>query len=255
MDIELVALLLAVALAAGWVDAVVGGGGLVQLPILLLALPTAPPAAILATDKLSSISGTTAAAVGFARTTKVDWRLAAPMGGLAMLLSGAGACAASSIPAGMYRPFVLAVLVLVALVVMLRPDLGRERAATTARHRVAWAVLLAGAALPFYNGLVGPGTGAMILITLTGLLGLDFVGASAQAKVVNLGANLGALVVFAAQGRVFWMLGLGMAACNVVGARLGTRTALRRGTGFIRATLLCVVAALIVKLSVDLLAH
>ncbi|GAA4070623.1 sulfite exporter TauE/SafE family protein [Nonomuraea soli] len=254
MQPELVLLLLAVALAAGWVDAVVGGGGLVQLPALLLAFPVAPPATLLATDKLSSISGTTASAIGFARGARIDLRLAVPAAVCAMALSGLGAATAGLIPAQVFRPFVLGALVVVAAVVVLRPRLGTgtpER--RPARGRSVAALTVAGVVLPFYNGLVGPGTGAMILLALTGLLGLDFIDGSATAKVVNLGANLGALLVFALHGQAMWMLGLCMAACNVMGARLGTRTALRKGAGFIRATLLCVVAALIVKLGLDYL--
>ncbi|GAA2675985.1 sulfite exporter TauE/SafE family protein [Nonomuraea recticatena] len=252
MEVELILLLLAVALAAGWVDAVVGGGGLVQLPVLLLALPAAPPPAVLATDKLSSIAGTTVSAVGFARRVRVQARVAVPATVLAVALSGAGAVTAGRVPAEVFRPFVLVTLALVAVLVVARPTLGTRVQPRPARRRtLVPAVVLVGVVLPFYNGLVGPGTGAMILIALTTLLGLDFVMGSATAKVVNVGANLGALVVFAAQGQVFWLLGLGMAACNVLGARVGTRTALRRGAAFIRATLLCVVAALIVKLSLD----
>ncbi|MEV0583483.1 TSUP family transporter [Nonomuraea sp. NPDC050310] len=254
MKTELIVLLLLVALAAGWVDAVVGGGGLVQLPTLLLAFPVAPPATILATDKLSSISGTTASAITFARGTRPDLRVAAPAALLAVVVSGAGAATAGLIPAAAFRPFVLGALVVVAAVVILRPGLGTSpRQVRPARHRAVAAVAVTGVVLPFYNGLVGPGTGAMILLALTGLLGLDFVTGSATAKLVNLGANVGALAVFAVHGQAFWLLGLAMAACNVLGARVGTRTALRRGAGFIRIVLLCVVAALIAKLGGDYL--
>lgn len=255
MSVELIGLLLVVALLAGWVDAVVGGGGLVQLPVLLLALPGAPPAAVLATDKLSSISGTTASAVGFARNATMEAKVAVPAGVLALGASGAGAATAAAVPAAVFRPFVLVALLCVAGVVVLRPRLGTQQAPSPLdQGRVFGVVALVGVALPYYNGLVGPGTGAMILLALSGLMGMDFVTGSATAKVVNVGANLGALLVFAAQGHVYWLLGLGMGACNVLGAQLGTRTALRRGSGFIRATLLCVVAALLLKLGFDQLA-
>lgn len=252
MSVELIVLLLVVALAAGWVDAVVGGGGLVQLPVLLLALPGASPAAILATDKLSSISGTTASAVGFARNTKLNKKIAVPGGILALASSGAGAATAGAVPAAVFRPFVLLALLLVAVLVVLRPGLGTlQSTGPPDESRLLGVVALVGLALPYYNGLVGPGTGAMILLVLSGLMGMDFVEGSATAKVVNVGANLGALGVFAAQGHVFWLLGLSMGVCNVLGAHVGTRTALRRGAGFIRATLLCVVVALLVKLGFD----
>ncbi|RJL36155.1 sulfite exporter TauE/SafE family protein [Bailinhaonella thermotolerans] len=255
MPTELIVMLLVVALVAGWVDAVVGGGGLVQLPALLLAMPSAPPTAVLATDKLSSIAGTTASAAAFARRLRVDARLAVPAGLLAIALSAAGAVAASRVPASAFRPLVMATLLAVALLVVLRPRLGlRKRPLPRSAAATVSAVVLAGVVLPFYNGLAGPGTGALILMVLTGLRGLDFLTSSATAKIINVGANLGALITYALHGEVFWLLGLGMAVCNTLGARLGTRTALRRGAGFIRATLLCVIAALTVKLSVDYLA-
>ncbi|NED55945.1 TSUP family transporter, partial [Micromonospora aurantiaca] len=108
------------------------------------------------------------------------------------------------------------------------------------RRRVAAAVLVPGVAIAFYDGLVGPGTGTFLVVAFTALLGLDFVDASATSKIINACTNLGALVVFAAQGHVLWAVGLGMAAANAVGAQLGARMAIRRGAGFVRIVLLCV---------------
>ncbi|MFD0905642.1 TSUP family transporter [Actinomadura sediminis] len=250
MDAEQVVLLLTAALAAGWVDAVVGGGGLIQLPALLVAMPGQPVAAALATNKLGSIAGTTSAAVAYLRKAKPDTGVAVPAAGLAVACAAGGALCAAAISSDVLKPVIMIVLLAVAAIVVLKPDLGRTpRLVLRTRRRVAAAVLIPGVLIAFYDGLVGPGTGTFLVIAFTGLLGMDFVNASATSKIINAGTNLGALAVFAVQGHVLWAVGLAMAACNAVGAQLGARTAINRGAGFVRAVLLCVVAALVAKLA------
>ncbi|MCW3844098.1 TSUP family transporter, partial [Micromonospora yasonensis] len=154
--------------------------------------------------------------------------------------------------AGAYRPVVLVVLLSVAMFVLTRPRLGVV--AMPERRTPARAVAVVGVAglgIALYDGLIGPGTGTFLVLAFTALVGADFVHASAMAKVVNAGTNLGALVVFAATGHVWWLLGAAMAVCNVAGAALGARMALRRGSGFVRVVLLVVVVALVAKLGYD----
>jgi hypothetical protein len=252
VDPTAVTALLIAATAAGWVDAVVGGGGLLLLPALFIAAPTMPIATALGTNKLAAIAGTSTAAITYARRTTVDWRVAGPAAACAVLASGAGAALAGTIPATAYRPVVLAVLVAVALFVTLRPAVGLiPEPAKRTRTRIAVTLAGAGGVIAAYDGLVGPGTGTFLVLTFTAVLGADFVHGSAMAKLVNTGTNLGALVVFAATGHVHWWLGAAMAACNITGAVLGARMALRRGSGFVRVVLLVVVLALIAKLGVD----
>jgi hypothetical protein len=204
----------------------------------------------MATNKLSSVFGTTSAAVAYARSTKVDRQVAIPGAAMAMVSAGLGAWAAASISAEVLRPAVMVVLVAVAVFVTLRPSMG----AVPVPHlrtpsRVVAAVAAAGVGIAFYDGIMGPGTGTFLIIAFTTILGLDFVSASASAKIINVGTNLGALVVFGVQGHLNWGLGLGMAVCNVAGAQLGARMALKRGTGFVRIVLLCVVVALVARLA------
>ncbi|WP_176738855.1 sulfite exporter TauE/SafE family protein [Micromonospora matsumotoense] len=252
MDAASLITLLAAAALAGWVDAVVGGGGLLLLPALLVAAPGVPVATALGTNKLAAIAGTSTAAVTFARRTQVDWAVAGPAAVLAVGCAGVGAALAGSVPAGAYRPVVLVVLLAVALFVVLRPRLGTVAVpARRTRVRVVAAVGVAGVGIALYDGLIGPGTGTFLVVAFTALVGADFLHGSAMAKVVNAGTNLGALVVFAATGHVWWWLGLAMAVCNVVGAAVGARMALRRGAGFVRVVLLVVVVALVAKLGYD----
>jgi len=249
-----VALLVAAAFAAGWVDAVVGGGGLIQLPALLLALPAATaPAAILATNKLASICGTTTSSITYYRRVHPDLRTSLPMAGWALAGAAAGAAGAGLMPPSVFRPLVLVLLVLVALWTLLRPDLGSvTRLRFSGRHHHAVAAGI-GVCLGFYDGIFGPGTGSFLVIALVGVLGYAFLDASAHAKIVNLATNLGALVVFVAQGAPLWGLGLLMGSANVSGAYLGARTAVARGSRFVRLVFLAVVLALVVRLAWELL--
>ncbi|WDZ83155.1 sulfite exporter TauE/SafE family protein [Micromonospora cathayae] len=252
MDAVSLTTLLTAAALAGWVDAVVGGGGLLLLPALLVAAPGMPVATALGTNKLAAIAGTSTAAVTYARRTKVDWVVAGPAAGLAVVTAGVGAALAGAVPAGAYRPVVLGVLVAVAVFVVARPRLGVVAVPhRRTRVRVGVAVGVAGVGIALYDGLVGPGTGTFLVMAFTVLVGADFVAGSAMAKVVNAGTNLGALVVFGATGHVWWMLGAAMAVCNIVGSVVGARMALRRGAGFVRVVLLVVVCALVAKLGYD----
>lgn len=252
MDAGSLSALLAAATAAGWVDAVVGGGGLLLLPTLLIAAPGVPLATALGTNKLAAIAGTSTAALTYARRTKIDWRIAGFAAGCATLVSGLGAALAGRVSAGAYRPIVLGVLVAVALFVALRPHLGviaEPHKRTPAR--AALAVAVAGGLIALYDGMIGPGTGTFLVLTFTTLVGADFVDGSAMAKIVNAGTNFGALIVFVAAGHVWWLLGAALAVCNIAGATLGARMALRRGSGFVRVILLAVVLALVAKLGYD----
>lgn len=250
-ETDTVLLLLLAAAAAGWFDAVSGGGGLIQLPALLVLLPGAAPVQVLATNKLAGICGTAVAAATYTRRVRPDLRTALPMAGVALLGAVGGALLASLLPASVFRPLVLVLLVGVLLYTVLRPSLGSVQALrhTGRSHHVRAGA--AGAGIGFYDGLVGPGTGSFLVFALVGLLGYSFLQASAKARIVNLATNLGALVVFIPQGAPLWGLGLAMGACNIAGAWVGARTAIARGSGFVRLVFLVVVGALILRLGWD----
>ena len=251
-DLTEVLLLCAAAAFAGWVDAISGGGGLVQLPALLLAMPQASPAAVLATNKLSSVFGTGAAAATYYRRVRPDLRTALPMAGFALAGAALGASLASLLSREVFTPIVLVLLVLVAVFTVLRPDLGQEQVLRWAGRRHHTAAGVGGAVIGFYDGIFGPGTGAFLAVLLVALLGYSMLQASAKARIVNLATNLGALLVFIPQGAPMWRLGLLMGACNVAGGWLGAHTAITRGNRFVRAVLLVVVSALVIRLSLDL---
>jgi uncharacterized membrane protein YfcA len=248
------ALLLAAALVAGWVDAVVGGGGLVQLPALLLGLGTGTPAVYsLGTNKIAGILGTITSAITYYRRVRPDLRTALPMAGFALVGALLGAGLASVIPSSAFKPVVLVALVAVLLYTVRRPRLGEVTSLRHSgrRHHVTAGVV--GALIGVYDGAVGPGTGSFLVFALVGLLGYGFVQASAKAKIANVATNLGALLVFVPQGVVLWRLGLLMGAANVVGGYVGARTAVARGSSFVRVVFVVVSAALVVRLGVDVI--
>jgi uncharacterized membrane protein YfcA len=255
LDLGTIVLLCIAAGAAGWVDAVTGGGGLIQLPSLLIAMPNGPPADALGTNKLSSIIGTSAAAATYLRNTRIDLRTALPMAVAAFIGAGLGALLASHIPAASFRPIILVMLVGVWLWTWLKPAMGTvEQLRWEGQRRHYGVAVIAGLGIGFYDGLIGPGTGSFLLIVLVAGLGLSFLKASATAKIVNVGTNIAALIIFGFTGSVLWLLGLLMGACNLVGAVIGARTAIAKGSEFVRRVFLVVVALLILRLAWDVLA-
>ncbi len=252
LDASLIPLLVAAALFAGWIDAVVGGGGLVQLPALMVAFPHAPAAVLLGTNKLASICGTSISAATYAGKIKLEHRMLWPTVALALAGAGAGAAAATAISSQALKPIVIAILLAVLVLVMARPKLGLEpQPKLRTPHRSAAVMLVCGVAIACYDGLIGPGTGIFLSVAFTTILGFDYVTAAAHTKVVNVATNLGGLVVFTVQGHVWWVLGLSMGAATMIGSWIGARTAIAKGSGFVRVILLVVVLALLARLGWD----
>jgi uncharacterized membrane protein YfcA len=247
------ALLAMAGLLAGWIDAVVGGGGLVQLPALVVGLPGASPVQILATNKLGSVMGTSVSSVTYYRRVGPDPKTFGPLMLLAFAGSLGGAFVASLIPKAAFDPIVLAVLVLVGGYVLFKPSVGEITMLRFAGHRHTLAAMAAGVVIGFYDGALGPGTGSFLVFTLVGLLGYNFLEASAKARMANWATNVAALLVFIPHGAVLWKIGLVMGAFNLVGGYVGARTAVARGGGFVRVLFVVVVGAFIVKIAVDVL--
>jgi uncharacterized membrane protein YfcA len=251
--LTVLALLALAGLAAGFVDAVVGGGGLIQLPALLLGLPGAAPVEILATNKLASICGTTVSSATYYRRIKPDPRTFLPLMLLAFIGSLMGAVVASHIPQSAFEPIVLVALIVVGAYVLLKPTLGESTVLRFSGHRHTAAAMFTGLAIGFYDGALGPGTGSFFVFTLVGLLGYSFIQASAKARLANWATNLAALCVFVPQGAVLWQVGLVMGAANLAGGYIGARTAVSRGTRFVRIFFIVVVSGFIIRIGGDLL--
>ena len=243
------------AFCAGWVDAVVGGGGLIQLPALLLGFPQATPVQILATNKLGSICGTSVSAVTYYRRVRPDLRTAVPLALLAFAGSLIGALLASNIPKAAFSPIILVVLIGVGSYTLVKPGLGHETALRFSGHRHLLAATGVGFLIGMYDGALGPGTGTFLVFALVGLLGYGFLQASAKAKIANFATNLAALAIFIPTGAVMWKVGLLMGLGNLAGGYIGARTAVARGAGFVRVVFVIVVGGFIVKIGLDVIAQ
>ncbi len=253
LPLHTVALLGLAGFLAGWVDAVVGGGGLVQLPALLLGLPGALPAQVLATNKFASVWGTGTAAVTYYRRVRPDLRTALPMAAVAYLGAILGALLGLHIPKSAFNPVILVMLVVVGAYTLLKPSVGDLTLLrfTGARHTTA--AVGTGFVIGIYDGALGPGTGSFLVFVLVGLIGYAFLEASATAKITNLATNLGALTVFAPGGHVVLGVGAVMAGMNLLGGYVGARTAVSRGSRFIRAVFVVVVGAFVIRIGGQLL--
>ncbi len=252
MDIEFVVLALALgAFFAGFVDAVVGGGGLIQIPALFAAYPGLAPATLFATNKLASVVGTSSAALQYSRRVRIPWRVAGPGAVAALVGSWYGAKAVTLMPPEALRPLILLLLVLVAIYTFVKKDLGTV--STESVHGLRSTVIagVIGGVIGFYDGFFGPGTGSFLIFLFIRTLGMDFLRASVCAKILNVATNLAAIGFFVGNVEILWKVAGIMAACNLSGAVVGSRMALRHGAVFVRKMFLGVVAVLIAKLAYD----
>ena len=287
MSPAVITVLLMGSLAAGWVDAVVGGGGLILVPLVMILNPSFSNAQALGTNKVAAVFGTGSSAVTLLRqipSAKAAFKFVP----LALVGSGLGALIASSVDKQIMRPVIIVLLIAVGTFVLLRPSFGQTNSPTHAgtdapdnqyddhrkafptspnerdtptpppalkRGTDAWRRIAGVAAfiggIGVYDGAFGPGTGLFLIMGLTSLLNQDFLTSAAWAKILNVCTNFGALVVFTIQGEVLWMLGLALAVTNVIGAQIGARMVLGRGAGFVRAVILVVVVAMASKLALD----
>ena len=251
MSIE-IAIFLAIASGfAGFVDAMAGGGGLIQLPALLVGLPNKDLPLILGTNKVPSIFGTAAAARNSFKNIKPDIPLTVTMMVPAFAGSMAGAGLAATIPKEFFKPFLVFLLLAVAIYTWRKPELGMsENLKYTNRKRLV-IVAVIGLLIGFYDGIFGPGTGTFLVFFLVSAIGFAFLKASATAKLVNIATNAGAILSFQLTGHIWWQLGLLLAFANVTGAIIGSRLAIRGGSPLVRKVFLAVTFLLIARVAWD----
>lgn len=237
---------------AGFIDSIVGGGGLIQLPALLVALPQSPVPVLLGTNKLASMAGTTVAMIRFQRAVKFELRQYLPAIAAAFIGSAIGAYLATQFSSHQIKPVIFVLLIAVCVFFLVRPEFGSsEMREIPLRTRVRRATCLA-ACIGMYDGFFGPGTGTWLIVGGVTILGLNFIRASAFAKIINLATNLAAFTTFAAANAVDWKVGMPLACCSIAGSAIGARFAISKGDTFVRKVFFCVVGALIVKLGMDI---
>jgi len=240
------------AFAAGFVDAVVGGGGLIQIPAMLILLPGVPVATAIGTTKIPSFCGTSLAAHQYSRKVQLVPKRILLMMAIASPLAFLGSHALTLVSNAFMKPMLLVILIGVALYTYSKKNFGShtEQEHTELAH-VIYAVAIS-AVIGFYDGFVGPGSGSFLILAFITFLGYDFLRASAYAKFVNLSTNIGSIVLFALAGRILYAYALPMAAANAVGGVLGARFAILRGNRFIRLFFLAIVSLMIVRFAYDI---
>jgi uncharacterized membrane protein YfcA len=251
MSIEIIIFLAIASGFAGFVDAMAGGGGLIQLPALILGLPNKELPLILGTNKVPSAFGTTAAARNYFKNIKPDIPLTLTMMFPAFVGSIGGAYFAASVPMEFFKPFIVFLLIAVVIYTWLKPDIGlAEKLKYTNRKRL-FLVALIGLFIGFYDGIFGPGTGTFLVFFLVSGIGYAFLKASGTAKLVNLSTNIGAILSFQLTGHIWWQLGLLLAVANVTGAIIGSKLAIKGGSPLVRKVFLVVTTLLIARVAWD----
>jgi uncharacterized protein len=241
------------AFIAGFVDAVVGGGGLIQLPAMLILFPHVGIATLFGTNKMASIAGTSVAGIQYARLIAIPWASVLPGAIAAGIFAFLGARAVQLLQPSLLRPLILVLLIGVGIYTYCKKDFGTAQQSKIAVKYHIVATVLAGGAIGFYDGFFGPGTGSFLIFIFIGVLGFDFLKASASAKILNWATNFTALLAFASAHQILYSLALPMAICNIAGSLLGARLAILKGNGFIRVLFLSIVGILIAKLVYDTL--
>ena len=238
-------------LLAGFVDAIVGGGGLILLPALFATFPGAPPATLLGTNKAGSVWGTAMATWQYSRRVQIRWHAMLPAAACGFVGAFAGAWSVTVLSPDFLRKLLPLVLVAVLGYTLAKKELGRHHAPRLSGRGEWVAASLIGVTIGFYDGFFGPGTGSFFVFLFVRLLGYDFLNASASAKLLNVSTNIAALILFSAKGHIWWHFALPLAVANVVGSVLGTHMALKHGTGFVRGIFIFVVSVLILKTGYD----
>ena len=244
--------LVVLSFVAGFIDAVVGGGGLIQIPALLINLPNQPLATVFGTNKIASLSGTSVAAYQYSRRVRFDFRLLLVIAAFSFVASYVGAKTVSLIHVDTLKPIVLIILILMAVYTFIKKDLGSVPSRTLSVRRQLVFGSLIGLVVGFYDGFFGPGTGSFFVLGFVVILGFEFLTASAYAKIINCITNVSALIVFVRQGNFLPSIALLMAVFNVMGSVTGSRMALKKGNGFIRVMFLVIVSLMILRYAYDI---
>lgn len=244
-------LLCIAAFFAGFTDAIVGGGGLIQTPAGLILLPQYPVATVIGTLKIPACSGTAFAAALYARKVNLNYKQVLSMTLVAFVAAFCGSKLLTLVSNSFMKPFLLFVLIGVAVYTYSNKHFGVHQHKNHPA-RLEWIyVILISLVLGFYDGFIGPGAGSFLILAFISLLGIDFLKASANAKFVNLATNLGSITFFAISGKIIYSIAVPMAVCNGIGGIIGARFALLKGNTFIRIFFLIVVTGTIIRFAYD----
>jgi uncharacterized membrane protein YfcA len=251
MESYIVILLCVAAFAAGFIDAIVGGGGLIQTPAGLILLPNLPVSTVIGTLKIPAFSGTSFAAYQYLKKVTMNWKLLFIMMFLALPSAFLGSTLLTYMSNDFMKPLLLFILSLLAIYTYAKKNFGQHLERNISdRTQILNAVGIS-FIVGFYDGFIGPGTGSFLVVAFIALMGFDFLHAYANDKMVNLSTNFGSICLFVIKGKIIWAIALPMAASNAMGGWLGAKLAINKGNGFIRIFFLVVVMGTLLRFAYD----
>jgi uncharacterized protein len=253
MSVELIDLLLLciAAFLAGFVDAIVGGGGLIQLPAALVILPSFPVASVIGSLKIPAFSGTFIAALQYMNKVSINWKLVVVICTLAFFASYTGSYLLTQVSNAFMKPVLLAVLTAVAIYTYTKKGFGQKEEREITDSKQLQLAIFISLIIGFYDGFIGPGAGSFLILAFIAFLGFDFLHASAHAKLVNLATNLGSVTLFVVKGKIIWGIALPMAVANSLGGFAGAKLAIAKGNKFIRVFFLVVIVGILLRFCWD----
>tara|TARA_R110002124_G_scaffold287195_1_gene471168 strand:+ start:463 stop:1233 length:771 start_codon:yes stop_codon:yes gene_type:complete len=251
METYIIVLLCVAAFVAGFIDAIVGGGGLIQTPAGLILLPSLPVSTVVGTLKIPAFSGTSFAAYQYLKKVTMNWRLLIIMMVLALPSAFLGSTLLTYMSNDFMKPLLLFILSILAIYTYAKKNFGQHVAKDMTEKQQIFNAVLISIIVGFYDGFIGPGTGSFFVVAFIALMGFDFLHASANAKMVNLATNFGSICLFALKGKIIWAIAIPMAASNAMGGWLGAKLAINKGNGFIRIFFLVVVVGTLIRFAYD----
>ena len=251
MDVTILLLLCLAAFAAGFIDAIVGGGGLIQTPVGLILLPSLPVATVIGTLKVPAFSGTSFAAFQYLKKVDLNWKLLGIMMLLAFPSAFLGSTLLTYVSNDFMKPLLLVVLSFLVIYTYAKKNFGQQIEKNISSQRQLLNAVAISFVVGLYDGFIGPGTGSFLVVAFIAIMGFDFLHASANAKMVNLATNFGSICLFMLKGKIIWSIAIPMAASNALGGWLGAKLAINKGNGFIRIFFLVVVIGTLVRFAYD----
>ena len=251
METYIIILLCIAAFFAGFVDAIVGGGGLIQTPVALILLPNYAVASLIGSLKIPSFSGTALAARQYLKKVEINWKLLSIMAIVAFVSAFFGSNLLTKVHNDFMKPLLLVVLTLIAIYTFIKKDFGTQQAKEHSPKTQLILAIFISICIGFYDGFIGPGTGSFFVLAFVSVLGFDFLHASANAKMVNLATNFGSICLFILKGKIIWAIAIPMAICNAIGGFVGAKLAIKKGNGFIRIFFLIVVIGTLLRFGYD----
>jgi uncharacterized membrane protein YfcA len=251
METYIIIILCIAAFFAGFVDAIVGGGGLIQTPVAMILLPNLAVSSIIGSLKIPAFSGTAFAANQYLKKVQMNWKLLSVMAIVAFISAFIGSNLLTKVPNDFMKPLLLVVLTLIAIYSFTKKNFGQHQAKNLSHNKQLFLAIIMSICIGFYDGFIGPGTGSFLVLAFVSVLGFDFLHASANAKMVNLATNFGSICLFIIKGKIIWAIAIQMAVCNALGGFVGAKLAIKKGNGFIRVFFLIVVIGTLIRFGYD----